>query len=201
MVQLPGQAPVVVLDASELNLYEYRPVETIPVTGFVDDRGRVHFELNYVTYHLNRWKNFWKWLKNPRSFYYELPEHLINGSLLKEERRLIAGGQGVYEAKTGSLNLQNVGILHRRLIPDVDPTIRKQAIFSFQAACDRLIPWMGGRRAYSWTLIPRDKMEALGWVYQGYGPLGELVQFYWMSLPMSLVVFPKYFTKDYCPPK
>jgi hypothetical protein len=195
-----NQPPVFIVESSDFHLYTL-PLENItPISGFVSDEGKVHFEINRNAYQVSKRKEFWQWLKSPRSFYQNLPTNLIRGSLLGDQRRPVAGGQGYYDPKKRHFCLQNVGILHRRLAPNVDPTIRKKAIFLFQEAFDQLVPWLGGQEAISWTIIPNDKMQALGWSYQGRGSsLWAYLKYLWQLFPMTILVHPRFYTKSLLP--
>ncbi|OGQ30572.1 MAG: hypothetical protein A3I75_00390 [Deltaproteobacteria bacterium RIFCSPLOWO2_02_FULL_50_16] len=186
---------IFIVDSQELSQYTPPSCPLLPISGFVDDQGRVHMELNssFVPENLSLFKR----IQDPLLFYKNLPQRLIESSVIRHTRRPIAGGQGWYDSKKREFFLQNVGILHRTLISDVDPEIRKRAIFLFQEGFDKLVPWLGGTRAVSPTIIPHDKMTALGWKKNGHRSLKEFLKYVKGFFPVCCLRYAHVYTKEY----
>ena len=142
--------------------------EIMVSSGFVDDKGHIHFEFNHSLFDPKKYLNF-KALLRPNYFYEALVQEFLQTSLLKDERKLIAGGHFIFNFKTKENSILNIIILPRHLIPDVDPDFRKELIFRFQESFDRLTRRMGGESERAATLvIPDQRMLALG--YERYYP-------------------------------
>lgn len=144
------------------------PPELLVSSGFMDDKGHIHYEFNHNLYDPFQYMN-WRSLLQPRRYYEALVRDFLSKSLLKDERRLISGGHFIFHFKKKENHLMNLVILPRRLIPDVDPQIRKEAIFLFQNSFDKLTSRLGGEYERTATLvIPDERMRALG--YERYYP-------------------------------
>jgi hypothetical protein len=138
--------------------------EAMEISGFMDDQGRVHYEFNHSLFNPRKYMNF-KSLLRPRYYYEALVREFLGTSLIKDEKRLISGGHSVFSFVKKENHLMNLMILPRHLISDVDPEIRRNAIFIFQKSFDRLTQRMGGECERTATLvIPDERMQALGWV-------------------------------------
>lgn len=163
-----GLPPAYVVDTEELS-HTFMPwtdhplSETMQISGFMDPTGHVHFEFNHSAFDTKKYLNF-RSLLRPSHYYQALVNEFLATSLLFHEKRLVAGGHAIFDFKTRECHLMNLMILPRRLCPDMDPEIRKRAIFLFQEAYDQMVSRMGGEVTRTATLtIPHERMEALGW--------------------------------------
>jgi hypothetical protein len=160
--------------------------EVMQVSGFMDDQGRIHYEFNHSLFDSSKYLT-WKAVLNPGIFYEALVKEFLGTSLLKDEKRLIAGGHSTYTFSKKENYLMNLVILPKKLIPDVDPELRRSAIFRFQESFDRMSLRLGAEYERTATLvIPDEKMRALG--YQPVRPRGlkerwKRMREFW---PMSL---------------
>jgi hypothetical protein len=137
--------------------------EEMQISGFMDDQGKIHYEFNHSLFDPFKYLN-WKSFLRPKLFYDGLVREFLGTSLLKDEKRLIAGGHSMFHFGKKENHLLNLMILPKARIPDVDPQLRKEAIFIFQKSFDRLTLRMGGIEERTATLvIPDARMQALGW--------------------------------------
>lgn len=170
----------------------YMPWVVQPLTdymyyyGFMNDQGKVHWEFNQHNFVPQQYMNFRALLK-PRLFYEKLVQKFLESSLIRGEKRLIAGGHVLFNFRTKEAHLLNLVILPRRLLPDVDPEIRQHAVFIFQEIFDFCVARIGGVSARTESLtIPDKKMRALGWApvkIKGFKKRWELFRKWW---PISL---------------
>jgi len=194
-INIPNAPPVFVVDAEDIQ--NFRPplteeIEAVPVAVFVDSKGKVHFEINYVAYRLTKRGNFWRWLFHPQIFYRELCDNMIAGCLLKDVRSIIGGGQGSYYHKKKIFNMDNGGGLpFERLPPEVAP-FRRQSFENLMIALEQFVLWLGGREITSWSVLSKRKMTSVGWTYQGRGTLKEFIMRYIRAFPLTLVPARKY---------
>ncbi|HEX5036077.1 MAG TPA: hypothetical protein VFX30_02860 [bacterium] len=173
--------------------------ETMVSSGFMDDRGRVHYEFNHNLYDPRKYMN-WRSLLRPKIYYEALVTDFLGTSLLKDEKRLISGGHFVYDFRKKENYLMNLVILPRRLVPDMDETIRRNAIFIFQKSFDRLTARLGGEYERTATLvIPDEKMKELGYERYRSKSLREAwghIKEWW---PISLRGFQRQYVKKISP--
>lgn len=149
---------------------EHPQGEALPLSGFMDDQGEIHFEFNHSIFKPKKYLN-WKSLLRPAHYYEALVREFLGTSLIKDEKRLILGGHAWYHFEKRECHILNLVILPRHLIPDVDPKLRKEAIFRIQTAFDRMNRRLGAIQERTATLvIPDARMRALG--YEQVKPKG-----------------------------
>ncbi len=183
--------PAFVIEDHEIERLAFRLpyVQKLPYSLFLDDRGRVHFEINHSSFFPDRsWKKLFQYVLRPdRAFYDLLRTHISRGSLLKDERRLIGGMVCTYYADTQTAEIKLLGILSPEDSRDLDPEIRRKA---FDILCERHRPflkWMGAKASYSTPcIIPVAKASKSGWALKKSG-LREKFKTFCDGFPMSLV--------------
>jgi len=137
--------------------------ETLHFYGYMNHEGHVHWEINQSNFDPKKYMNI-RSLLRPRFYYEALAKEFMGCSLIHNEKRLIAGGHAIFDFKTKEAHLLNLIILPRKLLSDVDPEIRRHAVFIFQEIFDFFAARIGGLSARTESLtIPDKKMRALGW--------------------------------------
>lgn len=171
--------------------------ETIFFYGFMNEQGKVHWEINQHNFIPTKYMNF-RSLMRPHLFYEALTKEFLNCSLIRNEKRLIAGAHALFNFRTKEAHLLNLVILPRRLLPDVDPEIRRHAVFICQEVFDFFVARMGGLSARTESLtIPDKKMRALGWApvkINGFRKRWELFRKWW---PISLRGIQRAYVKQF----
>lgn len=170
--------------------------EAMSISGFMDIEGNIHFEFNHSTFDPKKYLTF-KSLLQPARYYRALVEEFLQTSVVYHEKRLVSGGHAIYNFETKECHLMNLVILPRPLCPEMDPEIRKKAIFLFQEAFDQMVVRMGGEVARTATLvIPNERMEALGWNLlktKGFNEMWTSFREWW---PISLRGLQRSYTKQ-----
>ena len=166
----------------------YPPVlDHLPLTGFMDIRGQVHYEINANTYPEFGGMARLKSCFNPRNHYLAIPSKICAGSEIKAQSELLGGGIAYLNRPLDLLHLHFLGLKPRVETPNVPESLRKQAIFMFQKSYNNLGRWFGVRRVTTMTtIIPDAKMQALGWRPAPMDSLKERWTLFKASLPGSL---------------
>lgn len=185
-IQFPPLKPIFLLEDWEIPLRSQLPIEdALPYVVLIDDQLRVHFELNnwINKFHRPGFKDF----MDPDGFYGRIAPQIIEGSLLKDQRRLIGGITGIYYPKGGYSDIHVVGLLPKEKLEDMDPIARRKAFKHMCSRLDDLNVWLGAREMRSgYTVIGRDKMNAVGWEKVDFTNLKQLWIFYKAAFPIWL---------------
>lgn len=191
IIQTP-LAPAAIVEEHELERLMFRLpyVKALPISIFIDDQGRTHLEVNHTCYYPRQTKNWaLKFFINPKRNYYEaLRTKVIDGSLIKNERRLIGGGMATWHGDTRKSEVALMGILPEEYTGDVDPEIRRNAFSRLVHIYHASLRWLGAVQAYtSPCVIPVKKLEKYGWKLKDLTIREKAVQMR-EGFPMSLVV-------------
>ncbi len=199
----PPTPPIFILELEDIERLAFQmpaEVKVFPFSWFVDDQGRVHFEINYSSYSpKNTFWNRLKWLVRPDKYFYELlRSKIIDGSQLRDERRLIGGGVCTYYADRKELRVNNFGILPPSKTQDIAPEVRKKA---FELLSGNLRPfglWLGAEKLITTPcVIPVEKMKKLGWSIKKL-TLKTFWKMFLDSFPLGLVKEQYIFEKALC---
>ncbi len=160
--------------------------ETLMLSGFMDDQGQVHFEFNHSLFKPKEFMTL-RSLFNPRRYYQGLLDHFMGTSLLKNEKKLIAGGQCCFHFPTKTMHMMNLVIMPRSQLTGVSEEVRRNAIFLFQKEFESMSRRMGTKVARTSTcVIPDEKMQALGWQPEKIKSFKEWWAFFKEWWPISL---------------
>ena len=164
----PPKAPVFILESEDIAKLNFKMprVDKLPLSLFIDVRGHVHFEINHSSYFLKEgFVAILQKLINPEKYFYDLLRtNIIEGSLLKNERKLIGGGIATYEYKTKTLEIKIYGILNPEDCRGMDPYTRKNAFAELSYWLRPIAEWLGAKRIItSPCVIHPNKMKKIGW--------------------------------------
>lgn len=191
VVQNPSVPPAFIVEDHEIERLAFAMpyVKALPYSAFVDDRGRVHFEINHSSYYPSKSvKTFLKSAVKPDKYFYDLLRtQIIGGSLIKNERRLIGGAICTFYGDTKTTEVKLLGTLPREETLDVAPEIRRQAANLLIKWHHPLLRWLGGIGTHTTPcVIPVEKMKKNGWVVKDM-TFKEKLEKFKDGLPMSLI--------------
>ncbi len=191
VIHNPSTPPVFIVEDHEIERLAFKmpTVPVLPYTYLVDDQGRVHVEINHSSYFPS--KSIWKTLMmavRPEKYFYDLLRtKIIEGSCLKNERRLIGGAICAYYADRQETEVKLLGTLPREETLDVSPEVRKKAMNLLIKWHHPLLRWLGAKRTHTTPcVIPIDKMIRNGWFIKPLRRKERLEKFR-DGLPMSLL--------------
>ena len=195
VLQAPPLRAIFLLEDFELLQKTPLPVEgPLPFAEFIDDQLRVHFEINNFIQRFPRpgLKDF----LDPDGFYDRIAPSLIDGSLLKNEKRLLGGITGVYYPDGHYTDIAIVGILPREETQDIPASTRKNVFLKLCERMDEFNLWLGSKELRSgYTVIDPKKMAKVGWKQVGLRSLKEWIRFYTSCFPICLRRRQKYYVK------
>ena len=187
----PPTPPVFILESEDIAKLAFKmpEVPALPFSFFIDDHGHVHFEINHSSCYLREgWMAVVQKLINPDKYLYDLlRKNIVNGSLLKNERKLIGGGVAAYEAKTKTIEVKIYGILKPADCQKVNPYVRKNAFAELSYWLRPIGEWLGADEIVSSPcVIHPDKMKKIGWNKKKLSFV-ECLKFLKVSFPLFLV--------------
>ena len=139
-------------------------LDHMPVTGFMDISGEIHYELNRAVWHAPPFWSRARQALSMQSYYMAIPRTICAGCTQKPLDQLMGGGIAHLNRPERLLHLEFLGLRARSEIPQVDHALRHEAIFNFQKSYNQLARWLGADRVTTYTaIIPDAKMQALGW--------------------------------------
>lgn len=198
----PPTPPIFILELEDIEKLAFKmpsEIKVFPLSWFVDDQGRVHFEINYSSYSpKNTFWNRLKWLVRPDKYFYEvLRSDIIEGSQLRHERHLIGGGVCTYYADRKELRVNNFGILPKSKTQHIKSEIRRKAFELLSGSLRPLGLWLGVEKLVTTPcVIPVEKMKKLGWdikvlslkvwlkMFRDSFPLGLVKKQYIFEIPL-----------------
>lgn len=171
----------------------------MPFSGFVDEDGKTHFELNVWgwTPEFSRKKAF-IWMLRPHLFLGEFFERILKTSVIKKDKKIVAAVAGMYygQEKKCVIHYLATRPQHWNDLPD-GHDVRKRGMVIIGAQVDRLMKWLGARVIESSPcVVPVAKMKKVGWQVK---PLSfvEKLKVYRQGFPVSIRRTPRIFVKYY----
>lgn len=171
----------------------------MPFSGFVDEDGKTHFELNVWgwTPEFSRKKGF-IWMLRPDLFLGEFFERITKTSLVKKNRKIVAAMAGMFYGAEKKAVVHYLATRPKSLndLPEGhEARIRGMQIMAVQV--DRLLKWLGAAHVEtSPCVIPVHKMARIGWSVKPLG-LIEKLKVYRQGFPVSIRRTPRIFIKYY----
>ena len=198
-IRLPPEAPVFLIEDWELpNLTQIPSGKELPFSGFVDVRGRVHFEVNYWSYLPSKSVlDFMRWAIKPHLYLKDLCLRITEKSLLKGERQLLGGFVGTFHSVSKSAKIYYIGLLPPGVGVPMQHEIRQKAFDKLVHEMDRLLQWMGADSAETTPcVISEEKMKRIGWSLK---PLSwtQHLRMLKHGFPLSVRLKPRIYTKKY----
>ncbi len=197
VLQRPPLPPVFLLEAEEIGWVQPLPsVPELHFAMFVDDRLRVHFEINHVINRFDRprLKDLW----NPMKHYRAIAPTLIEHSFLKNHRRLIGGLAATFTLRDRCTLIRVIGILPQEELRNISKEVRKKAFLLLGEKVDEFNRWIGADFVRSgYTVIPAERMIQAGWEIYRLKKWKNILRFYRESFPLWLRRHQKFFIRRY----
>lgn len=181
------------------NLAEFPKDLKMPFSGFTDEDGKTHFELNVWgwTPEFSRKKGYY-WMLRPDKFLAEFFDRITATSLYKKDRKIVAAMAGMYHGAEKKAVIHYFATRPRDLndLPE-GHEIRIRGMQILVSHMERLLHWLGAEVGEtSPCVIPVEKMRKIGWLVKPIG-LIEKIKTFRRGFPVSIRrkarIFIKYF--------
>jgi len=160
----------------------------MPFSGFVDEDGKTHFELNVWgwTPEFSRKKGF-IWMLRPNLFLGEFFERITKTSLVKKDRKIVAAMAGMFYGAEKKAVIHYFATRPRELndLPE-GHDVRIRGMQILVKHMERLLRWLGAEVGEtSPCVIPVEKMRKIGWLVK---PLSfiEKIKVFRRGFPVSI---------------
>jgi hypothetical protein len=181
------------------NLADFPKDLKMPFSGFTDEDGKTHFELNVWgwTPEFSRKKGYY-WMLHPDKFLDEFFDRITATSLVKKERKIVAAMAGMYHGAEKKAVIHYFATRPRSLndLPE-GHEVRVRALPILVEHMERLLRWLGAETGEtSPCVIPVEKMKKIGWLVKPIGIIEKMKVFrrgFPVSIRRKARIFIKYF--------
>ncbi len=193
--------PAFIIEDWEIpHLIPWPEVNEMPFAGFIDDKGRIHFELNRWAWTPEfNWIKRLRWAFRPHLFLKEFFQRITENSFLKEERFFLAGFTGVFHGKEKKAVIHFLASRHADdpRVPQNHEVRRNIMDRLCREGLDSLLNYLETKVGEtSPCVIPVEKMKKISWTVKSLTLL-EKIKVFRRGLPVSLRMKPRIFIKSY----